>query len=163
MLYFAARLNDSCVERLMATSENPIAAIELLAVVLGMRLWRSIVAECACIVFVDNDAARHALIRAYSPNLELCGLCELAAREESRGQMLCYFERVASAANIGDAPSRGIAPARVPGWPVAARTHLHHHHNFAPNGWQPSGPAAAYWHGQLHSGLSDLPVCSSHM
>ena len=85
MLYFAARLSDSCVERLMATSENPIAAIELLAVVLGMRVWRSIVAQCACIVFVDNDAARHALIRAYSPNLELCGLCELAAREEAHG------------------------------------------------------------------------------
>ena len=111
VFYYAAQLEGHCIERLMKASENPISAIELLAIVAGMRLWHAWLRDCSCISFIDDDASRHALIRAYSANQELCAFCELATHEEAAQQALFYFECVSSAANISDAPSRGVAPA----------------------------------------------------
>ena len=58
------------------------------------------------IFFVDNNSARDGLIRGYSPVLESCRLIGASAFLDAALGLVPWYERVPSASNIADDPSR---------------------------------------------------------
>ena len=48
-------------------------------------------------------------------------LCEQVCEVEVQARALLFYERVPSASNIADPPSRGRAPPAIPGWPAPVR------------------------------------------
>ena len=83
-----------------------IGQAELAPVAVAARLWQSALAGRNVLIFIDNDSAREALIRGYSPawpSAELIATTWLAL-----AQCRCrpWFARVPGPSNIADGPSR---------------------------------------------------------
>ena len=57
----------------------------------------------------------------YSPNMFNAALVSRVAASDLKDLILVWYDRVPSASNISDAPSRSGVPAAVPGWPVPRR------------------------------------------
>ena len=118
MEYFGARLSAEAEQTLLQSSKNPITAVELAAALLAVLLWQSVLSGQAFIAFVDNDAAKHAVVRGYSSVADVAVLAAHIADAEINHQTLGYWERVASPSNLADPPSRGSVPPSIPGWPA---------------------------------------------
>ena len=58
------------------------------------------------IFFVDNNSARDGLIRGYSPVLESCRLIGASSLMDAALCLTPWYERVPSASNVADDPSR---------------------------------------------------------
>ena len=58
------------------------------------------------LLFMDNDSARHALIRGGSPSTASAHLVSLFWREETLRRAYTWVERVPTASNVADGPSR---------------------------------------------------------
>ena len=83
-----------------------IGQAELLPVIVAQRTWRARWTGRRVLVFVDNDSARHALIRGGSPSLASAHLVSEFWRTETALVAYAWIERVPSASNIADGPSR---------------------------------------------------------
>ena len=125
--YFFAENDGEYLQLLTADSANPIAIIELIAVAFAVTLWRNHLANNSVLGFVDNDAAKFAPVKGYSVNPWMAALVEAACDVEISQRALLYWERVPSSSNIADDPSRGRAPARLPGWPEERRVYVGGH------------------------------------
>ena len=69
----------------------------------------------AVLHFVDNDAARFALIKGSSPTTDSAWLTSQFWEEEASVGAFSWFERVPSPSNPADGPSRGVPPAAMIG------------------------------------------------
>ncbi|CAE6949411.1 unnamed protein product [Symbiodinium sp. CCMP2456] len=89
-------------------SENnsPIYFLEGLAVIAALDLWCPLLHGSEIVCFVDNEAAKSAFIAAKTPSVQFGALLEWLACWEERHSTFPWFERVSSAANIADGPSR---------------------------------------------------------
>ena len=114
--YFGGTLSQSVMRALTSESANPIAAVEVLAVWAALALWEGRVSNRAVLGFVDNDPAKHALVRGSSPGADLAACVDAACALEIRAKALCYWERVPSVSNVSDDPSRGVIPTRLAGF-----------------------------------------------
>ena len=107
---FGAEVPRFFVEAVSAStgSLRIIAQLELLPVLLAIWAWPAslLPAGRRVIVFIDNDSARFALIRGYSPVPASRALVETTWQELARAQAAPWFERVPSTGNPADAPSR---------------------------------------------------------
>ena len=80
---------------------------ELLAVILGVTLWKKYLKSRPCVFYVDNNATRDVSIAGRartSPGSLL--VAKLLALEDAAG-VNSWFARVPSSSNIADPPSRG--------------------------------------------------------
>ena len=57
--------------------------------------------------------AKHAIVRGSSAGADLAACVGAACALEIRAGMIGYWERVPSASNLADDPSRGIVPMRI--------------------------------------------------
>ena len=89
--------------------EQVISQAEAFALVLSRRACASELAGKRCIFYVDNDAARYTCIKASSPSRSLLSLACLFYASESADGVVSWIERVPSASNVADLPSRGEA------------------------------------------------------
>ena len=118
VLYFGVRLSAAVEAHLLKSSVNPITAVELAAAFFAVILWQKVLKDQAFIIFVDNDAAKHSVVRAYSKVEDVAELAAAIADAEIKARSLGYWERVPSASNVADPPSRGSPPPPVAGWPL---------------------------------------------
>ena len=95
--------------------------LELVAIQVGLFLFSAILAGRPIIGFVDNEPGRHAIIRGTSGPIEAASVVQEICDLEIGHKLLCYWARVPSPSNLADDPSRGIAPAPLPGWPAPQR------------------------------------------
>ena len=95
--------------------------VELLAIHVGLVLFSAVLAGRPTIGFVDNEPARHAIIRGTSGILEAAKVVQGICDTEIKLRLLCYWARVPSSSNLADAPSRGEEPEVLPGWPRPLR------------------------------------------
>ena len=123
-LYFAGEVNELITTHLLKTSENPICAIEIIAVVAAFWIWAKWLNGRPMIGFIDNEPAKHGLVKGTSQNEDCAAILNDIAVVEIRAQILAYWERVASDSNIADDPSRGIEPIGIPSWRPPTRTML---------------------------------------
>ena len=61
--------------------------------------------------FVDNDAARFALIKGSPPTPDSAWMTGAFWAEEARAESFTWFERVPSPSSLADKPSRGLRPS----------------------------------------------------
>ena len=83
-----------------------IGQAELLPVVLAQRSWAGRWRGRKIVLFVDNDSARHALIKGGSPIQASARLVGLFWAGEARAMSYTWTERVPSESNPADGPSR---------------------------------------------------------
>ena len=98
---------------LSSAASNPIAAIELVAVWVALLLWGPKMAHRAVLAFVDNDPAKHALVRGGSGVAEIASIVDAICTLEIDRRAMLYYERVPSSSNIADPPSRGVRPGAL--------------------------------------------------
>jgi len=79
---------------------------ELLPVLIAAHTWSERLRGRPCVVFLDNDSARHGLVSGYSPLAESAALIAAALSQFSCLGAYAWFGRVPSCSNVADAPSR---------------------------------------------------------
>lgn len=87
--------------------EQVITQAEAFAALLARRAFQDRILGRRVILFLDNDAARLALIKASSASLSLLQLAQLFHSSSNSDGALVWVDRVPSASNIADWPSRG--------------------------------------------------------
>ena len=75
--------------------------------VLAKWLWADVLRGQPLLEFLDNDAARFALISGTSPSRFSAELVAASAEADSRLGLFPWAARVPSWSNVADAPSRG--------------------------------------------------------
>ena len=89
-------------------SKNPIFEFETLAVYVACRVWSTELKGRAVVVFTDNEGSLGALIKCKCENLVGVRYVERITDLEDDLQMSMWYERVNTASNIADAPSRFV-------------------------------------------------------
>ena len=100
-----------------------VGQAELLAIVAAKKVWRSVLRGRRILLFVDNDAARYGMMKGYSPSKASAWLLtELAPLDMELGCAV-WVDRVASASNPADGPSRSefVRVAKLAGGKISAR------------------------------------------
>ena len=88
-------------------SKNPIFECECLAVLMCFHVWGGLLRNCNVVVFSDNEGTRACMIKGASDNS--VGMRIVGATHDTIDSACCvpWFERVNTASNIADDPSRG--------------------------------------------------------
>ena len=73
---------------------------------MAKRTWAEFLKGRRAIYFIDNEAARLGLVKAYSPVLPSLGLIMDCLNWDYANSAESWYARVPSAANISDGPSR---------------------------------------------------------
>ena len=104
--YFSERVPDLLMKKFLDGSANPIYLIELLATYIAVFLWGGISSGRYVVMYVDNEASRMALIKAYSSTDSGNVVVQMFVKEEDHNQWKVWWGRVGTYANVADAPSR---------------------------------------------------------
>ena len=80
---------------------------ETLAAVIAFILWSKVFESKRCILYVDNEGSKFALIKGLADNEVVDKLAHLFATVETDIHSFLWIARVASHSNIADKPSRG--------------------------------------------------------
>ena len=83
-----------------------ICQAELAAFPIAMNTWSDYLQDTDVIAFVDNEPAKDALIHGLSSSAVSASLVQSSRAIAAPCAMAPWFARVASPANIADAPSR---------------------------------------------------------
>ena len=122
--FFSASVCPWLMREFSTKAANPIAAVELLAVLASLLLWSEELRSRAVLGFVDNESAKHALVKGMSASQDSGAICgEVCAIEISQASLI-YWERVPSKSNIADEPSRGTRPFALPGFTLPSQNFL---------------------------------------
>ena len=105
---FGGKLSAGAVATLTskAGQRQIIGQAEILPVLIAKRIWSKLIKNKRVIYFIDNDSARAALVKGYSPILSSLGLIMECAKLDAWGRSSSWYARVPSKSNIADAPSR---------------------------------------------------------
>ena len=115
--FFRARISQQHVDFLLGVAgKTAIFQLELLPVLIGRLLWAERLRNRSLICFCDNDAAKGALISGYSGQPIAIKILTEIAKEDVAGGVLTWYDRVPTASNPADPPSRLCLPEPLPGW-----------------------------------------------
>ena len=89
--------------------EQIICQIEMYAALLIRFRYRDLLLNRPCIFFIDNEAARIALLKGASPSGSLFRMTHAVSILDAAKPCGVWYERVPSFSNISDLPSRGRA------------------------------------------------------
>ena len=105
--FFSHSLDAGMVEQIKQPGqENVIAELEALALLAGVKVWLHGLSDLQVVLFCDNDSVLASLIKLGSNNSFVCAIASLIADFEAESRISLWFERVPSASNPADAPSR---------------------------------------------------------
>ena len=131
-----------------------ICQLELYTLVLVRSLYAQRLQGRRALFFIDNEAARFAVIKGGTDSPSLATMCRVLATLDQQHGSYNWVERVPSLSNPADAPSRGDAaePARLFGavvreWPAReaedlAAAILEEHRSHWTSGLAPKATAA---------------------
>ena len=104
---FGLRIPDALADKWRARgSKQLVGQAELLPLVMALDRWPEQLKGARVIIFVDNDAARHAAIKGDSPSPFSAALVAAFWDRVSALEIEPWIARVASPANVADGPSR---------------------------------------------------------
>ena len=89
------------------TKRQVVGQTELLPVLASLNLWKREVAQKAITVYIDNEAARYGLIKGSSATRDSAWLINEIWTTAADLEVDLWIERVPSASNCADGPSRG--------------------------------------------------------
>ena len=79
---------------------------EVMPYVVALKCWADVLRGALLLIFIDNDAARHAWVSASAHSLHASNMIHHALAVEADLGVDAYFCRVPTHSNIADAPSR---------------------------------------------------------
>ena len=80
--------------------------LELLPIVAALYVWEATLKHCQSVFYLDNEAARGALISGSTQSVSGSWLVRTFTVNEMHGQLKVWFARVPTSSNIADKPSR---------------------------------------------------------
>ena len=105
--YFGLRIPSKVVDGWRCQGqEQTIGQAEIAPALLARLTWADDLLGRRVIQFVDNDSARYALVKGYSPSLASSVLLSETWLQDCRQGLVSWYDRVPTASNIGDGPSR---------------------------------------------------------
>jgi hypothetical protein len=105
--YFGMHVPPEIVKRWKDSGlKQVIGQCEIFPVLVAKLTWAKVLSGRKAIFFVDNDSAKEALVRNYSPSLPSFELLVANATIDLELELLTWYTRVPSPSNPGDAPSR---------------------------------------------------------
>ena len=104
--FFAAVLSDESMIPFLAESRNPIYELELLPVAITFSFWAKRLHHRQLMCYLDNDAARAALIKGRGSASFSDHIVHRAMVYETQHAFLSWCSRVPTASNPGNDPSR---------------------------------------------------------
>eukprot|EP00435_Cladocopium_sp_Y103_P019275 s793_g4.t1 len=104
--YMSEAVPERVLKSMQHSTPKVIAALELMAAVLGVDLLKEHLSERRTFLFIDNEAARANLISMYSPVVTQAKLLRRLFDTTAACSMYLWVSRVPSVSNIADAPSR---------------------------------------------------------
>ena len=122
-----------------ADQTQVIGQAEIFPVLVAKLTWQRRLAGRKAIYFIDNEAARLGLVKAYSPVLPSLKIIMQCLAFDYEHEALSWYARVPTAANPSDEPSRMMCK-------VAVGT-------FGAKVVRPVGPEEATWSEVLENGL----------
>ena len=90
--------------------QHPIMQCELLAAAVSLAVWGPVMSSSSLTLWIDNDAARHAIIAAHAFPESNRLIVESCRRSEADHSLRMWVARVPNISNPADAPSRGEIP-----------------------------------------------------
>ena len=94
--------------------ETVIFELEALALAICLRVFGAFVERRGAVVFTDNEGVLGSFIRGHSANDVCSSLIEYFGQCEEELESACWLDRVPSASNPADGPSRGEEVSNVP-------------------------------------------------
>lgn len=104
--YFSESVPHHIMRLLLLDSKHPIFELELLPVLVSMLLWRQAVACGQCVFYLDNEAAKGALIAGTTDTRVGSSLVQRVVDLELGLQVKAWYARVPTSSNPSDKPSR---------------------------------------------------------
>ena len=110
--YFGGIVSGAIVKDWLATGDKqrPIHQAEVYPALIALELWAERLRGRRVIMFVDNDAAKECLIKGTTKARASAQLVANFWCKAAETELFIWVERVASAANPADAPSRRACP-----------------------------------------------------
>ena len=110
--YFGSDIGPSLMAHLShdGSKTQVVGQAEILPCLAARMLWKERCRNRPVLNFVDNEAARYALIKGTSPTMDSAVLTAAFWNEDSGLGAFSWFERVPSPCNVADNPSRGVPP-----------------------------------------------------
>ena len=87
-------------------SKHPIYELECLAILLGVNTWVDFFSRKHVIIFTDNNGSLGAMISGRTMNSVAQSLVDRIDAILDEHSIIAWFERVNTASNIADLPSR---------------------------------------------------------
>ena len=104
--FFSERVPQLILDLFLQHSSHPIFEVELLAVLVAAHVWAPAIANSYVVFYIDNEAAKSALMKTHSSVLFGNVLTTCFAQLESEHSLKVWFGRVPSYSNPADKPSR---------------------------------------------------------
>ena len=79
---------------------------ELLALVLCVRMWRKLIQNRPCVMYVDNNGTRDVAISGSARTFPGSSLVAALLSQEDAACVTAWYARVPSQSNVADPPSR---------------------------------------------------------
>ncbi|CAE7740635.1 unnamed protein product [Symbiodinium sp. CCMP2592] len=103
--FFAASLPIDALNRLKETSSHPIYEVELLAIWAALKLWMSRLTRCLVVIYLDNEAAKGALVSGKSSTLPGQSIVSSVLDLEDSARIRPWYGRVPTSSNPADETS----------------------------------------------------------
>ena len=104
--FFSEKVPQLILDMFLQHSSHPIFEVELLAVLVAAHVWAHAVENTYVVFYIDNEAAKSALMKNHSSVLFGNVLTTCFAQLESEHNLKVWFGRVPSFSNPADSPSR---------------------------------------------------------
>ena len=103
---FSERAPTGVMQWLLSESQNPIYEFELYPVLFAFRKWQHLLAGSQLFSFVDNDAAKYALVKSCSSTAAGALIVDEVRDLEQQCQAKVWYARVPTHSSPADRPSR---------------------------------------------------------
>ena len=104
--YFGLEIPSPLLDEFFAESDHPIYEVEILAALVALLEWTSLVRASQLVVYIDNEACRSAFIQGVGATTKAKEFLSIFDNLEFDPGMICWFGRVPSHSNTADKPSR---------------------------------------------------------
>ena len=113
--YFGADMSEPLLDFLSGggVKQQIVGQAEVIPCLASKVIWKDRMVGRPVVHFVDNEAARFALIKGGSPTIDSAWITSEFWNHEVGQSAHTWFERVPSPSNISDAPSRGKSPITI--------------------------------------------------
>ena len=104
--FFGESVDSQIMQRLLASSSNPIHELEIAPILVSLCLWKGLLEGVQLVCYLDNEGAKHSCVRCFAHAEPADTWVSAIASKELQLQLRTWYGRVGTSANIADGPSQ---------------------------------------------------------